>query len=674
MKTGQVEVILPDGRAQQFQAGLALSELLPQLDADLEGRVVAARLDGRPVDLSTAPSPGAKVELVPVDSPDGLYVLRHSTAHLMAAAVQELYPEAKFAIGPPVEDGFYYDIDLPGPLTAEELPTIEAKMRALQAQRLPYVRVEMSVEEALRLMEARGQTFKVEILETIRRYGTARPDAVEELQGEAEAGGVVSFYQTGSFLDLCRGPHVPDTSFLRAFKLTHIAGAYWRGDERNPMLTRIYGTAFPTEGELEQHLYRLEEARRRDHRRLGRELDLFSFEEAIGPGLVLWHPKGALIREVVEAFWRTEHRRRGYQLVYTPHVARAHLWEVSGHLSWYRDNMFSGMEVEGQEYLVKPMNCPFHILIYRSRTRSYRDLPLRVGEMGTVYRYERSGVLHGLLRVRGFTQDDAHIFCRPDQLESEVADVLELALAMLRAFGFTEHRLMLSVSDPNHMTRYAGSPEEWQKVEAALEAVLQRSGMAFIRMKGEAAFYGPKIDVSLVDVLGRQWQCATIQVDFNMPERFDLGYIGEDGKAHRPLMVHRALLGSLERFFGILIEHHAGAFPLWLAPVQVAIIPLTDRHHSYAQQIAERLAAAGVRVEIDDRNEKVGYKIRQAEVSKVPYIVVVGDREVEKGLVSVRERGRRERGAMLLDALLEELRKALHPPMTGPVPWGGEAG
>ncbi len=628
--------------------------------------MVAARLDGKPVGLITVPPSGARVELLSTDTPDGVYILRHSTAHLMAAAVQQLYPDAKFAIGPPVENGFYYDIDLGKPLPAEELPAIEAKMRELQAAHLPFEPVVMPLDEALRLMEERRQTYKVEILETIRRYGSSRPDAVEELRDEAEASGTVSLYQTGSFLDLCKGPHVPDTSFLRAFKLTHIAGAYWRGDERNPMLTRIYGAAFPSEEALEQHLYRLEEARRRDHRRLGRELELFSIEEEIGPGLVLWHPKGAQIRDVIEAFWRDEHRRRGYQLVYTPHVARAHLWDVSGHLSWYRDNMFSGVEVEGQEYLVKPMNCPFHILIYRSQTRSYRDLPLRLGELGTVYRYERSGVLHGLLRVRGFTQDDAHIFCRPEQLESEVADVLELALAMLRAFGFTEYQLVLSVSDPDQMSKYAGSQDDWQRAESALERVLEKSGMIFDRVKGEAAFYGPKIDVSLVDVLGRQWQCATIQVDFNMPERFDLGYIGEDGRSHRPLMVHRALLGSLERFFGVLIEHHGGAFPLWLAPVQVAVLPLTERHEPYAKEVARRLAAAGVRVTLDDRNEKVGYRIRQAEVTKVPYIVVVGDREVEAGQVSVRERGRRERGAMSLEALLAELGKALHPPVTGP--------
>ncbi|MFQ5532515.1 MAG: threonine--tRNA ligase [Candidatus Methylomirabilales bacterium] len=663
---GQVEVVLPDGRTQQFRADRPLSDLLREIGSDVEGRVMAARLDGKLVGLSTVVPPGAKVELVPMDSPDGLYILRHSTAHLMAAAVQELYPGAQFAIGPPVQDGFYYDIDLPRPLPAEELPILEEKMRALQAERLPYVRMEMPVDQALKLMQESGQRYKVEILETIRRYGTSRPDTVEELKGEVEAGGVVSFYQTGSFLDLCKGPHVPDTSFLRAFKLTHTAGAYWRGDERNPMLTRIYGTAFPTQEALELHLSRLEEARRRDHRRLGRELELFSIEEEVGPGLVLWHPKGAVIREVVEAFWREEHRRRGYQLVYTPHVARAGLWEVSGHLSWYRDNMYSGMEVEGQEYLVKPMNCPLHVLIYRSQIRSYRDLPFRLSELGTVYRHERSGVLHGLLRVRGFTQDDAHIFCRSDQLESEVAQALQLAFAMLRAFGFDEYRLVLSVSDPDHMGKYAGSQEEWRGVESVLEAVLKKTGMAFDRARGEAAFYGPKIDVSLVDVLGRQWQCATIQVDFNMPERFDLGYIGEDGKSHRPLMVHRALLGSLERFFGILIEHHGGAFPLWLAPIQVAILPLTERHAVYAQEVAGQLAAAGVRADVDDRNEKVGYRVRQAEVSKIPYIVVVGDREVEGGLVSVRERGRRDRGTMPLDAFLEELQKALRLPMGGP--------
>jgi threonyl-tRNA synthetase len=664
-KTGQIEIILPDGETRWFQAGLTLSELLQRIDSGLKGQVVAARSDGRLVDLSMMPPPGARVELVSVETPEGLSILRHSTAHLMAAAVQGLYPDAKFAIGPPVEEGFYYDIDLPKPLTPEDLPAIEAKMRELQTQRLPYVRKEMPLEAALALMGEQGQTYKVEILKAIRRYGTSRPDAVEELQGEAEAGGeTVSFYQTGDFLDLCTGPHVPDTSFLKAFKLTHIAGAYWRGDERNPMLIRIYGTAFPTEEALAQHLHRLEEAKRRDHRRLGRELQLFSIEEEIGPGLVLWHPKGALIREVIETFWRREHRRQGYQLVYTPHLARAHLWEVSGHLGWYREHMFSGMEVEGQEYLVKPMNCPFHILIYKQETRSYRDLPLRLTEFGTVYRYERSGVLHGLLRVRGFTQDDAHIFCRPDQLASEVSGVLQLALSVLEAFGFSDHRLVLSVSDPGQMGKYAGRAEDWRRVEAALQAVLEKSGMGYTSMKGEAAFYGPKIDIYLIDALGRQWQCGTIQVDFNMPERFDLSYIGEDGKAHRPFMVHRALLGSLERFFGILIEHYAGAFPLWLAPVQVVIVPVAERHHPYAQEVAGRLATAGVRVHIDDRNEKVGYKIREAEVTKVPYILVVGDQEAERGLVALRERGRRDRGAIHVDVLLEELQEGIALPRT----------
>ena len=663
---GQVEVILPGGRVARLEGGRPLAALLRTVDGDLAGRVLAARLEGKIVDLSAVPPAGARVELVLVDSPDGLTILRHSTAHLMAAAVQKLFPGAKFAIGPPVEDGFYYDIDLPRPLTPEDLPVIEATMRTLQAERLPFRRLEMPVEEALRLMKEKGQTYKVEILETIRRTGTSRPEPVEELQEEAEPGSMVSFYETGAFLDLCRGPHVPDTSYLTAFKLTHLAGAYWRGKEQNPMLTRIYGTAFATPEALEQHLTRLEEAKRRDHRRLGRELGLFSIEEEIGPGLVLWHPKGAVIREVIETFWRREHRRQGYQLVYTPHVARAHLWNVSGHLQWYRENMFSGIEVEGQDYLVRPMNCPFHILLYRSQTRSYRDLPLRLGELGTVYRYERSGVLHGLLRVRGFTQDDAHIFCRPEQLEGEVADVLALALGMLGAFGFSEYHLVLSVSDPKHMDKYAGSPADWQRVEAALAAVLEKSGMAFDRVTGEAAFYGPKIDVSLVDVLGRRWQCATIQVDFNMPERFDLGYVGEDGKTHRPLMVHRALLGSLERFFGILIEHYGGAFPLWLAPVQATVLPVSERHAPYAEQVAKRLAAAGVRVTVDDRNEKVGFRIREGEVAKVPVLLVVGDREMEAGLVSVRERGRRDRGAMPLETLLEEVREALHPPVTGP--------
>jgi len=620
--------------------------------------VIAARINGHLVDLSSVPQAGATVEFVKADSPEGLRILRHSTAHLMAAAVQALFPGAKFAIGPAIEEGFYYDIQLPRTLTPEDLPVIEAKMRELAERDLPFVRLEVPLEEAVRMAREMDQTYKLEILETIRAEGPS-----QELAGEADlTGGRVSFYRTGEFLDLCRGPHVPSTLHLRAFRLTHVAGAYWRGDQRRPMLQRIYGTAFPTEEALTKYLFRLEEAKRRDHRRLGKELDLFTVSEEIGPGLILWHPKGALVRRKIEEFILEELERRDYDLVYTPHVARSHLWEQSGHMSWYRENMFSGIEVEGQEYLVKPMNCPFHIMIYKSQTRSYRDLPLRLAEFGTVYRYERSGVLHGLLRVRGLTQDDAHLFCRPDQVEQEVASLIDLTFRVMRAFGFKELEIMLSVRDPGDMGKFAGRPEVWDQAEAGLAKTLEKLGLAYQRVQGEANFYGPKIDFHLFDAIGRKWQVTTIQLDYTLPERFDLTYMAEDGRFHRPVMIHRAILGSLERFFGILIEHYAGAFPTWLAPVQVMVIPVALRHHVFARELHQRLREAGVRVEWDARNEKVGYKIRDAEVKKVPYVLVVGDRELQDRSVSVRARGGQDRGSMSLEEFLAAIRGELSPP------------
>ncbi|MCL6580811.1 MAG: threonine--tRNA ligase [Firmicutes bacterium] len=571
---------------------------------------------------------------------------RHSLSHVMAQAVQRIFPGALLAIGPAIEDGFYYDFDLPRPLTPEDLEAIEAEMRRIIAADLPIVRKELSREEAEAFFGAAGQKYKVELIR------------------ELPEGEVVSTYTQGEFTALCTGPHLGRTGAINpdAFKLLSVAGAYWRGDERRPMLQRIYGTAFETEAELEAHLARLEEARRRDHRHLGRELDLYSTTDEVGAGFVLWHPKGGRVRVLIEDFWRREHFRRGYDIVFSPHIAKAELWRTSGHLQWYRENMYSGMNIDGVEYLVKPMNCPFHIMMYKSQTRSYRDLPLRWAELGTVYRYERSGALHGLLRVRGFTQDDAHIFCRPDQLESEVEGVIDLAVFMLRSFGFDRYEMELSLSDPEHMEKYAGSPERWREAESVLERILVRRGETYRKSPGEAAFYGPKIDIKLIDALGRGWQGPTIQFDFNLPERFDLTYMGEDGQLHRPYMVHRTVLGSMERFLGSLIEHHGGAFPVWLAPVQARILPVADRHLDYAERVRNRLTQEGLRVEVDGRNEKVSWKIRQAQLEKVPYMLVVGDREQESGAVAVRHRSEGDLGARPLEEFAARLAREAAPP------------
>jgi len=649
------ELVLIDGRRVRVPAGQSILSALQMVG--FQGRpAVAAVHDGQTLDFMTPVPADATLTLVPADSPDGLRVLRHSAAHLMAAAVQSLFPEAKFAIGPAIEDGFYYDMELPRPLVPEDLPVIEAKMRELAGQRLAYDRRELSLDQALAWAREARQDYKVEILETIRDTGTSRPASREaqgekaqsnlaELEGEAASGtGAVSFYQTGTFLDLCRGPHVPDTSWLTAYRLTHLAGAYWRGDERRPMLQRIYGTAFATQEALDQHLYRLEEARRRDHRRLGKELDLFSVADEVGGGLILWHPKGGMVRKLIEDFWRDEHLKNGYDIVYSPHVGRAKLWQVSGHLDFYREMMYPRMEGDGQDYYVKPMNCPFHIMIYQSKVRSYRDLPLRFAELGTVYRFERAGVLHGLLRVRGFTQDDAHIFCTPAQMEEEIARAVHFSLFFLRTFGFEDYEVYVATRPE----KFVGDASAWDTATEALKRAAERAGQAYAIDPGGGAFYGPKIDIKVKDALGRPWQCTTVQFDFNLPERFDLSYVGEDNRPHRPYMVHRALLGSMERFLGVLIEHYGGAFPAWLAPVQVRVLPVADRHHVYGGSVVERLRAEGLRVEFDARNEKIGLKVREAEVQKIPYVLVVGDKESAAGTVSVRLRGGRDRGVMPL--------------------------
>jgi len=550
----------------------------------------------------------------------GLDVLRHSTSHVMAEAVLSMFPEAKLGIGPPIEDGFYYDFDLPRSLTPEDLGEIESRMRESIAAHKPFVRREVSREEAEEIFA--NQPYKLELI------------------SDMEEGEVISTYSHDGFTDLCRGPHLDNTGQItpQAFKLLSIAGAYWRGDEQRPMLQRIYGTVWATQEELEAYLHKLEEIEKRDHRRLGRELDLFSIHDASGPGLIHWHPKAGRIRTIIEDFWRQEHYKAGYEIVYSPHIGKASLWQTSGHLDFYKDDMYAPMDIEGQEYFIKPMNCPFHIMIYKTRMRSYRELPLRWAELGTVYRYERSGVLHGLMRVRGFTQDDAHIICTPAQIEDEIMGVLDLTAHILGAFGFQEYEIALSVRDPERKEKYIGDDATWEVAEGSLVKALERKGLSYTRMEGEAVFYGPKIDIHIKDALGRLWQCTTIQFDFNLPERFDMTYVGSDGQEHRPYMVHRTLLGSMERFFGVLIEHYAGAFPVWLAPVQARLIPIADRHNDYAYQVRDQLKEAGLRVEVDDSNERMRAKIRQAQLEKIPYMLVIGDREAAEGTVSLRLR------------------------------------
>ncbi len=600
---------------------------------------IAAKVGDAIVDLSGVAPEGASVRWVTAADPEGVEVLRHSTAHVMAAAVKELFPDARITIGPSIENGFYYDFDVANPFTPEDLSRIEEKMREIAAADLPFTREEVTKEEARKRFP--GEPYKMELLDDI-------PD------------NRVSLYKVGNFLDLCRGPHVPSSGRTGAFKLTSTAGAYWRGDSRNRMLTRIYGVAFASKKELDEHLRLLEEIKKRDHRKVGKELDLFSIDDEIGAGLILWHPKGSVVRRIMEDFWRTEHARAGYDLVFSPHIAKLDLWRTSGHLDFYRQNMFGPMEVEGQDYQLKPMNCPFHIEIYKSRTRSYRDLPVRYAELGTVYRFEPSGTLHGLLRVRGFTQDDAHLFLRADQLDEEIYSLLDFTLFVLRRFGFDRYEVYLSTRPEE----YAGTVENWEKSEAALKSALERKGLSFQVDPGAGVFYGPKIDIKIKDMLGRSWQCSTIQVDFNNPERFDACYVGEDGSRHRAIMIHRALMGSLERFFGVLVEHYAGAFPLWLAPVQVDVLPVTDRQAEAARRAVASLRAAGFRAEGDYRNEKLGYKIRESQMQKVPYALVIGDREAAAGQVAPRRRGGEQVAPLTLERFIEILRAEMEQPTT----------
>ncbi len=667
MSTNQIAIHLPDGSIREVPSGTTPLEIANSISPRLAAASVVARLspptatvqnsarDGQPhgesaeaamyaaedaaaprlVDLSTPLIADAKLELVTEKDPDALKVLRHSAAHVLATAVLELYPETKLGHGPATDSGFFYDFYREKPFTPDDLAAIQVKMAEVVARDEKFQHEFTPRAEALEAFSKDGDFMKTHFVTKF-----------------TEPGSDVSFYRNGRFVDFCRGPHVPSTGRVKASKVLSLAGAYWLGDEKNPQLQRIYGTAFFSQKDLDAHFARLEEAAKRDHRVLGKQLDLFSIQELAGAGLIFWHPKGAMVRKVMEDWMREECVRRGYLLVYTPHVMRRDLWKVSGHDGVYSKDMFPPMELDDAEYRLKPMNCPGHILIYKNSPKSYRDLPQRYAEFGNVYRYERSGTMHGLLRVRGFTQDDAHIFCTPQQIEGEVIACLDFAEAMLKTFGFKEYRVELSTRDPNKAGEFFGTAENWASAESALKNVLTSRGLTFKTFPGEAAFYGPKIDVKLVDVLGRLWQLSTVQFDFNLPARFELEYVGEDGERHQPVMVHRALFGSVERFFGVLIEHYAGAFPLWLAPVQVGLVPISEKHTAYAAKLEATLKEAGLRVETDARNEKMNAKIRDFANQKVPYILVFGDKEEAAGSVSVRTRGKGDQGSMPLDVFL----------------------
>ncbi len=612
MSLETIRVTFADGSLREFPKGVTIGEVLKE-SSKADQKSIAAKVDGSFADLTSCLDHDARVEGVDPSSAEGLDILRHSASHIMAQAVQSLYPEAKIAIGPAIENGFYYDFDVKQPFTQEDLEKIEAKMAEIVAARLPFSRSVLPKTEAIRFFDDRKEPYKIDLIESFDDP-------------------TVSMYRQGDFVDLCRGPHIPHTGWLRAFKLTSVAGAYWRGDERNPMLQRIYGTAFADKDALKKYLKFIEEAQRRDHRRLGKELDLFGFSDEVGAGMVIYHPKGALLRHILETFEKREHLRRGYHIVQGPTLLKTDLWKRSGHFDHYRENMYF-TEIDEQSYGIKPMNCLAHMLIYKSRIRSYRDLPLRYFELGTVHRHEKSGVLHGLLRVRQFTQDDAHIICRPDQLNAEIQGIIDFVIEVMSIFGFS-YEMEISTRPEKSI----GTDEDWDRATKALIGALEEKGIPYSICEGEGAFYGPKIDVKLRDALERRWQCATIQCDFTLPDRFDLTYVGEDGNRHRPVMVHRVILGAIERFMGVLVEHFAGAFPTWLAPVQAVVMTVTDAQLDFARQIWERLRLTGMRVELDDRSEKLGYKIREAQVQKIPYMLVIGDKEVTAGAVSPRRR------------------------------------
>jgi threonyl-tRNA synthetase len=644
-----ISVLLPDGSSRQVPAGATVADLAASIGSRLAKAAVAGSINGAEVDLTAPLSDGQTVSIITQDSEAGRHVLRHSTAHVLAQAVVQLFPGAQFSIGPAIEDGFYYDFELPGGKTFsdDDLASIENRMREIMKANQPFVRFEVSSEDALKLFAS--QKYKCEIIERVSSGVADGSDA-----GEVGDGSTISVYRNSDeFVDLCRGPHVPTTSRLGHFALMKVAGAYWRGNEKGPMLQRIYGTAWESDAALKEHLHRLEEAAKRDHRKLVNELDLLSFPQELGGGLAVWHPKGALVRKLMEDYSRQRHLEGDYQFVYTPHLANANLFAKSGHLGYYADGMYPPMEMDNGTYYMKPMNCPMHCLIFDSRQRSYRELPLRLFELGNVYRYERAGTLHGLMRIRGFTQDDSHIYCTEDQMGDEIASLLDFILSVLRRFGFSEFEFNLSTKDPE---KFVGSDEIWEKATTALRQALDRHGFAYGVKEGDAAFYGPKIDVDVRDAIGRKWQLSTIQLDFNNPERFNLEYVGSDGQRHRPIMLHRALFGSIERFFGVLTEHYAGAFPTWLAPEQVRVLPVAAAHNEYAESVVKQLKSAGFRVDIDYADEPLGKRIRNSKTSKVPYVLVVGDSDVEAGTVGVNPRGGEVERDVPLASFMAQLR------------------
>jgi threonyl-tRNA synthetase len=632
-----VTLALPDNSTLTIERGATAYDAVGKISPRLQKAALAASLNGSLVDLSAGIEQDSSFKVYTFDSPEGKETLWHSGSHLMAQAVKRLYPEVKLAIGPAIDNGYYYDFDVQKNFTPEDLVRIEEEMARIVKENLPVVREEVTMAKARELFESRGESYKLELL------GDIKDDTV-------------TLYRQGEFVDLCRGPHVPRTSVLKSFKLLTIAGAYWRGDEKRRMLQRIYGTVWANKEQLDAHLKHLDEVEKRDHRRLGRELDLYSIHDEVGAGLILFHPKGARLRTMIENFWRDEHYKNGYEMVYSPHIGKSQLWQISGHLDFYRENMYSAMDIDGQDYFTKPMNCPFHIVIYNNKGWSYRDLPLRWAELGTVYRYERSGVLHGLLRVRGFTQDDAHLFCRPDQMPEEIDRVLAFSLYMLRSFGFSEFKVYLATKPA---AKYVGDDESWRAATKALEESVNRAGIEYEVDEGGGAFYGPKIDIKIKDALGREWQCSTIQFDFNLPERFNMTYVDRDGQKKRPYMIHRALLGSLERFIGVLIEHYAGRFPLWLSPVQVVLCSVSDEVTQAASALRDTLQLQGIRTEADLRDDTIGYKIRDAIEKKVPYIGVIGKREAENGSISVRKRGENASVTMMVDEFIDKLRNEI---------------
>lgn len=633
-----INIKFPDNSVREFNSGITAFEIAKSISNRLADDAIVAKINGKETDLSMKLMNDSEIQFFTFDDPQGKHTYWHSTSHLMAHAVQSIFPEAKFGVGPAIDNGFYYDIDINTNLTEDDLAKIEKKMLEIASQKNPFQRTELSKSAAIDLFSKKGDNYKLEIL--------------SELDDSSE---IISIYDEGEFTDLCTGPHLPDVGKIKYVKLLTVSGSYWRGDEKNKQMQRIYGISFPKKKMLEDYLLFLEEAKKRDHRKLGKALDLFSVHEEAGAGLIYWHPKGSRVRNTIESFWRDAHLKHGYDLLYSPHMGKSWLWETSGHLSNYKENMYAPMSIDDQDYFIKPMNCPFHILIYKTKLRSYRELPLRWAELGTVYRYEKSGVLHGLLRVRGFTQDDAHIFCAQEQIEDEIIEVLRFSRFMLNSFGFEDLKFYIATKPE----KAVGDDSLWEKATSSLIRAIEKEGVGYEMDEGGGAFYGPKIDIKIKDALKREWQLSTIQFDFNLPERFDMKYIGEDGKEHRPFMVHRALLGSIERFMGILIEHYGGAFPTWLAPVQAAVLPVSQNFIDYAKQVYEKLSSNGIIAHLDERNEKIGYKIRDWETQKIPYMLIVGEKEKESNSVSVRKHKSGDLGSVEIDSFIESINQEI---------------